>query len=261
MRLTQLKRKVTVSRTRLSRRKSNIVRLNGDKMMETGRGTRISTLSPAELLGPLNDVETRHAPPRLYAAGNFTLPLPRPRVALVGSRKASEEGLRVAGDIELTLAKNGVTVVSGLAEGIDTSAHLGAIKAGGRTIAVLGTPLDRVCPSKNAGLQETIMREHCAVSQFKMGSVVQKGNFVQRNLTMALIANASVVVEAGETSGSLRQALEALRLGRPLFIWHSVFTNRSLKWPKKMLDYGAIKLQRADAILPELPTSERVLMV
>jgi DNA processing protein len=105
------------------------------------------------------------------------------------------------------------------------------------------------------------MREHCAVSQFQPRSEVHKRNFVERNLTMALIANASVVVEAGETSGSLHQAVEALRLGRPLFIWKKVFENRALRWPKRMLDYGAIRLEKFDVVLDALPPSERVLTI
>ena len=177
----------------------------------------------------------------------------------MGSRKPSQEGLDVAGGLAHHLAERGVTVVSGLADGIDTAAHWGAINEGGRTIAVLGTPLDRVYPAKNAALQSLIMKEFCAVSQFKPRSEVHKGNFVERNLTMALVANASVVVEAGETSGSLHQALEALRLGRPLFIWKKVFENRTLRRPKRMLDYGAVRLEEFDTLMDALPPSERIL--
>ena len=226
-----------------------------------GLSKNSAPLTPAQLLGPLNDVENLYAPPRLYVAGKFQTPLPRPRVAVVGSRRASQGGLAVARDLARYLAGKGVIVVSGLADGVDTAAHWGAINEGGRTIAVLGTPLDRVYPAKNAPLQDLIMKEHCAVSQFEPGSEVHKGNFVERNLTMALIANASVIVEAGETSGSLHQALEALRLGRPLFIWTKVLENRTLKWPKRMLDYGAIQLSDFNTFMDALPPSERILTI
>ncbi len=229
-------------------------------MMETGRGKRISTLTAEELLGPLNDVERKNAPPRLYVAGSYTLPLPRPRVAIVGSRKASQEGLKAANAITKTLVKSGVTVVSGLAAGIDTEAHSTAIKEGGRTVAVLGTPLDRFYPPQNAPLQETIMRDHCAVSQFRLGVPIQRKNFVIRNRTMALISNASIIIEGGEDSGTRHQGWEALRLGRPLYLWYTILKDRSVTWPKKLLDYGAIELTEPKVVLENLPPPERVLI-
>lgn len=229
--------------------------------MEITSGKKISTLSPKELLGPLNDVEIRYAPPRLYVAGSIQTPLPRPRVAVVGSRKASGAGLEASGQIARVLARNQVVVVSGLAEGIDTAAHRAAIEEKGYTIAVLGTPLDRVYPAKNFELQDRIMREHCAVSQFPSGHPTQPRDFVLRDRTMALICNASIIVEAGETSGSLAQGWEALRLGRPLYIWKSVLENRSLSWPKKMTEYGAVALEDPKDVLGFLPPRERIVSV
>ena len=98
------------------------------------------TLTPRQLIGPLNDVERKYAPSEIFAAGPMETPLPRPRVAMVGSRKASVEGLKTATDIAATLSRKGIVIVSGLAEGIDTAAHRAALEHGGRTIAVLGTP-------------------------------------------------------------------------------------------------------------------------
>ena len=229
-------------------------------MMEEGSRKKVSILTPEELLGPLNDVERKYAPRRLYVAGKYTLPLPRPRVAIVGSRNASEAGLETAGDIAKLLVKNGVTIVSGLAAGIDTRAHSTAISEGGRTIAVLGTPLDKTYPSQNAPLQDKIMCEHCTVSQFKPGEPIQRKNFVIRNRTMALISNASVIVEGREDSGTRHQGWEALRLGRPLYLWHSLLKDRTVTWPKKLLDYGAIELAEPKAVLENLPPPERVLI-
>ena len=167
----------------------------------------ISTLTPEELLGPLNDVEQRYAPKTLHVAGIQTFPLPKPRVAIVGSRKASSNAIKAATSIAKTLVKNGVIIVSGLAEGIDTAAHVAAIGNQGRTVAVLGTPLDRTFPAKNHTLQQAIMRHHWAVSQFPSGHPTTPKDFILRNRTMALIANASIIIEAGETSGSLHQGL------------------------------------------------------
>ncbi len=171
-----------------------------------------------ERLGPLNEVERKHAPARLDWAGEPAILRVGRRVSIVGSRQATDIDLEHARTIASGLARHGVVVVSGLAEGIDTAAHQAAIDAGGRTIAVLGTPIDEFFPAKNRRLQEYIMREHLAVSQFASGMPSQRGNFPRRNRTMALLSDATVIIAAGEKSGSLHQGWEALRLGRPLFL-------------------------------------------
>ncbi len=230
------------------------------RAMETPKGEMILAFTSEELLGPLNDVEKKYAPNMLYVVGNLQqIPLPRPRAAIIGSRKASPEGLKAASDIARVLVKNDVIVVSGLAEGIDTAAHQTTIEEGGHTIAVLGTPLDRVYPQKNFQLQEVIKRHHLAISQFPVGRPIQPKNFVLRNRTMALISNASIIVEAGETSGSLHQGWEALRLGRPLFIWKSIVNDHSLSWPKMMMTYGAVELNEAEEVVDVLPSSKGIL--
>lgn len=128
--------------------------------------------------------------------------------------------------------------MSGLAAGIDTAAHRGAIEAGGRTIAVIGTPLNRSYPKANESLQQEIAERHLCISQFAAGHPVLPQNFPMRNRVMALISDATVIVEAGETSGSISQGWEALRLGRGLFIANSVI-ERGMKWTAELLNYGA----------------------
>ena len=224
--------------------------------------TTPKVLSPEELLGrPLNDIEQKHAPRQLYVACGREIPISGPRTAIVGSRKATPEGIKDAAEIATFLAKNRVVIVSGLAEGIDTSAHNAALGEGGSTIAVLGTSLDKFYPLKNAELQKTMMREQWVISQFPKGHPTQPKNFVLRNRTMALISDASVIVQAGETSGSLHQGWEALRLGRSLFIWKSIMKDESLKWPKRMVDYGAVVLEEPEQIMEALPSSERILQI
>lgn len=188
------------------------------------------------------------------------IPIPRPRVAIVGSREANPQGIEDADLIARILVPKGVTIVSGLAKGIDAAAHKAAIRAGGKTIAVLGTPLDKSYPRENAELQDEIIRQHLAVSQFEVGSIVHRSNFVIRNRTMALIADASVVVQAGESSGTLSQAWEALRLGRPLFIWKPIFET-TLRWPKEMVKFGAMELSDPKDVLQNLPSAENILKI
>ncbi|NOZ82730.1 MAG: DNA-processing protein DprA [Euryarchaeota archaeon] len=209
---------------------------------------KIREVKLSELLGrPLNDVEKKYAPEVVYVSGCIKIPLPGPRVAIVGTRNPSSEGLSIATAIARKLTERGVIVVSGLARGIDTVAHKTAIESGGKTIAVLGTPLNKFYPAENRTLQELIMREHLAVSQYPIGHVTKPKDFVFRNRTMALISDASIIVEAGKTSGVVSQGWETLRLGRPLFLWKQLL-NKSLDWPEKMIKYGAVKLNSLEEL-------------
>jgi len=211
-------------------------------IMREKAAPRFEEFRPEELLGPLNDVEMKNAPRRLFIAGDASLVRHGPRVSVVGSRKASARGLAEARALAEALVRRGAVVVSGLAEGIDTAAHEGAISAAGRTIAVLGTPLDKYFPAKNRALQVRIMGQYLAVSQFATGTPPQPRNFPMRNRTMALLSDATVIVEAGEKSGSLHQGWEALRLGRPLFIMKTALADQDLKWPGEFMRYGAVPL-------------------
>lgn len=224
--------------------------------MNMSKDTEYSSISVENLLGrPLNDIETKYAPKELYFKGSLKIPLPRPRVSIIGSRKASMNGLEDAQIITKTLLEKQTVIVSGLAEGIDTSAHETAIRSGGKTIAVLGTPLNKVYPKKNSMLQQEIMSKHLAISQFPVGHPTTPKDFVLRNRTMALISDATIIVEAGNTSGSLHQGWEAIRLGRPLFIWKAVLKNTQLSWPEEMFQYGAIELSDPMDLFEFLPSN------
>ncbi len=212
-------------------------------------------MTPVDLLGPLNEVESKYAPEWLYVAGDEQRLKSSPRVSIVGSRKASSLGLERAEKLSTLLASRGVTVVSGLAEGIDAASHRAAIEAGGSTVGVIGTPLDQFYPKSNKALQERMMQEQLVLSQFAIGTPIQRHNFPMRNRIMALISDATVIAEAGDSSGSLSQGWEALRLGRPLFIAYSVVMDKSLTWPSEMLGYGAIVLSNGtlDDLFDRLP--------
>lgn len=201
--------------------------------------------------------EARHAIRFLYYRGDLELLREdRRRVAVVGSRKASDKGLRRARKLARRLAADGAVVVSGLAKGIDAAAHEGAIEATeseGRTIGVIGTPISEAYPRENAELQERIAQDHLLLSQvpvIRYRSQTPKGNrffFPERNAAMSALTDATVIVEAGETSGSLLQARAALGQGRKLFILDSCF-GRGLAWPEKLQEKGAIRVAEYEEI-------------
>jgi DNA processing protein len=211
------------------------------------------------LLGrPLNDIEKTNAPKMIYYKGVMKFPLPCARVSIIGTRGPSKEGILAAEEVSKILIKKKVVIVSGLAKGIDTIGHETAIKYGGKTIAVIGTPLNKTYPKENTELQKEIMKNHLVISQYPVGHPTTKKDFVLRNRTMALISDASIIVEAGEGSGSLYQGWETLRLGRPLFICKSVVHNPKLKWAKEMIEYGAIELDNPIDILEILPSNVKM---
>ena len=205
------------------------------------------------LLGrPLNDVEKKNAPSILYVEGPMDVPLPPRRVSVVGTRRPTREGIKEAQTVTKMLVDEGVAIVSGLAAGIDTVAHRTAVETGGRTVAVLGTSLNQQYPSSNSSLQNNIAANHLLVSQFPAGHPITKGNFVGRNRTMAMISDATVIVEAGDDSGTIHHGWEALRLGRPLFVCKTV-AKASPKWLDDMVQYCAILLDDYQEILYQIP--------
>jgi DNA processing protein len=210
-------------------------------------------LDLVDIMRGLNEFERKNAPVKLFAAGDVALLRDTVRVAVVGSRKASLPGRKRTARLVAGLVEKGVVIVSGLAAGIDTAAHEETIRAAGRTIAVIGTPIDEAHPAANASLQAKLMREHLVVSQFPAGHPTLPANFPRRNRTMALLCHASVIVEAGDSSGTLSQGWEALRLNRPLFILKSVFEDNELTWPEEMRRYGAAVLESLDQLFDVLP--------
>lgn len=214
------------------------------------------TFRPEELLGPLNDVELKNAPKLLYLAGTAEFFRAGPRVSIVGSRDATELGVHRAARLTKALVARGAVIVSGLAEGIDTAAHRVAMQHGGKTIAVIGTPLDAFYPPSNKALQQQLMREHAVVTQFTSSGGTK--NFPMRNRTMALISETTVIVEAGEKSGTMHQGWEALRLGRLLFLLESLALQKHA-WTEELIGYGAQVLadENFDVFLESLPERSR----
>ena len=206
-----------------------------------------------DLLGrPLNEYEQRNAPRQLYVEGPMSIPLQPPKVSVVGTRNPTGVGIRKAKTLTKWLVRHGVTVVSGLAMGIDTIAHETAMENGGQTVAVLGTPLDKQYPKVNAQLQREIAAKQLLVSQFPLGRPITRANFVIRNRTMAIISDATIIVEAGNTSGTVHQAHEANMLARPLFVCKPVI-DANPRWLEEVMRYGAIMLESHDDLLDFIP--------
>ena len=189
----------------------------------------------------------------LYYLGAWELSEMR-SLAVVGSRKPSEEGARRAARLAKELVKRNFAVVSGLATGIDTTAHSAALEAGGVTIAVIGTPLGEYYPKENRNLQDHIAREYLLISQipvlyYDVQPFQQKRqNFPERNATMSALTEGTIIVEAGETSGTLTQARAALYQGRKLFILESCFQNPAITWPARFEKQGAIRVRKPEDI-------------
>lgn len=198
----------------------------------------------------------------LYYAGLWDLVYSR-SVAVVGTRKPSDHGRARARKLARALVEDNFTVVSGLAEGIDTEAHNAALSAGGRTIAVIGTPLTHVYPKFNKGLQDEIARRFLVISQVPLKRWEQQDFrlnrffFPERNATMSALTEASIIVEASETSGTLIQAKAALHQGRKLFILESNFQNPEISWPAKFAELGAIRVKDYEEIKAHLPAASQ----
>jgi DNA processing protein len=201
--------------------------------------------------------DAQHPVELLYFQGNWDIASSR-CVAIVGTRKPSEEGLRRAARLAGHFAKDEFTIFSGLAQGIDTVAHIAAIEAGGRTVAVLGTPITSCYPPENSALQRRIADEFLVISQVpivrhsRQGPEGNRVFFPERNVTMSALTEATVIVEAGNTSGALIQARHAIQQSRKLFILDSCFRNPELTWPDKYLERGAIRVTGFEEIRAHL---------
>lgn len=179
-------------------------------------------------------------------------------VAVVGTRHPTNDGLTRTRNLVRKLTEDGFTIVSGLASGIDTKAHLTAIEQGARTIAVIGTPLSHYYPRENKELQQQIAKEFLVVSQVPVCRYEKhdyrwnRAFFPERNITMSALTEATIIVEASDTSGTLIQARAALKQGRKLFILDSCFRNDQITWPHKFAKMGAIRVYDYDDIQQHL---------
>lgn len=169
---------------------------------------------------PQRLLDIRETPPFLFAAGSLLRE--DSGMSVVGSRHASERGLQIAAEAARLLVAKRMTVIAGLAAGIDAAAHRAALEAGGRTVAMIGTGINKFYPTTNQELQREIADRGLVLSQFFPDASPTKHNFPMRNATMSGYGQATIVVEAGETSGTRIQARLAVQHGRPVILTDSV---------------------------------------
>lgn len=187
-------------------------------------------------------------PPFLFVRGTIVLADDR-AIAIVGTRRPSGEGVRTAGRIAGALAERGITVVSGLAEGIDTAAHAGALNAGGRTLAVYGTGISRLYPASNRSLARAIAASGAALSQFWPDMAPSRWSFPVRNIVTSGLGVGTVVVEAGPTSGARQQAHHAIRHGKRLFLLRRLVEHQP--WARELMKTpGVVAIDDVMDVLP-----------
>lgn len=211
----------------------------------------IEIISEESPLYPENLKTVQDAPLILYMKGR---PLPQDRyaIAIVGSRRCSEYGRRVSEKLSSELAERGITIVSGLARGIDTTAHTGALKAGGRTAAVFASGLDRVYPPENRELVRKIIERGFVISEFPPGTRPDKENFPRRNRLISGLGLGVIVVEAEAESGALITADYGLEQGREVFAVPGSIFSKTSEGTNNLIKKGAKPVSSVEDIIEEL---------
>lgn len=194
-----------------------------------------------------------YAPPaKLYLLGDETI-LDKPSIAIIGCRQASDYGKKVAFRFAYELAKKGIIVISGLARGIDTCGHLGAVKANGQTIAVLGSGFGHIYPAENKGLcREIIQKGGTILTEYAPECKPEKMHFPARNRLISGLANGVLVVEAKEKSGTLTTVDYALDQGKEVFVIPGNITSQNSKGTNDLIQQGAKLVAKVEDILVEL---------
>jgi DNA processing protein len=212
-------------------------------------GFELVSWDDQEYPDPLREIPA--SPPVLYLWGQL-VPKDRWAVAIVGTRSMTSYGHTVAEEIAFGLASQGITVVSGLARGIDAIAHRAAIRAGGRTLAVLGSGLDRMYPPEHRGLAKQIAASGCVISDYPLGTEPESGNFPPRNRIISGLSRVVAVIEAGESSGALITAGFAAEQGRDVFAVPGGIHSPKSRGTNRLIRDGAFPLLSVDDVLESL---------
>ena len=225
-----------------------------DKAIRWTEAPGHSVLTLADTAYPRQLLEIPDPPPLLYVAGNVKL-LSSPALAVVGSRNATPQGLKNAHAFARVLSDANMTIVSGLALGVDGAAHRGALEGRGSTIAVLGTGIDVSYPRRNGPLADEIASRGALVSEFPLGTQAHAGNFPRRNRLISGLARGCLVVEAAVDSGSLITARLAADQGREVFAIPGSIHSPLSKGCHALIKQGAKLVESARDVLEELGVS------
>lgn len=222
-----------------------------DRLWEkiTAQGIQILTWEDEAYPPRLKEIE--QPPPVLYLRGTF-LPEDSFAVAMVGTRGITHYGRQITEELAGFLAANGITVISGLARGVDATAHSSALKAGGRTLAVLGCGVDRIYPPENRGLAEQMLTRGGLLSDYAPGTAPDSANFPPRNRIISGLSLAVIVIEAGETSGALITAEFAAEQGREIFAVPGSILAPQSKGTNRLIQQGALPLLEPGDLLQAL---------
>jgi DNA processing protein len=213
------------------------------------QGIKILTWEDAAYPQRLKEIE--QPPPVLYMRGSY-LPDDLFAVAIVGTRRVTPYGRQITEELAAYLAANGITVISGLARGVDAIAHQVALRTGGRTIGVLGSGVDKIYPPEHRQLAERMMEQGAIVSDYAPGTPPDASNFPPRNRIVSGLALAVVVVEAGETSGALITAEFAAEQGREVFAVPGSILAPQSKGTNKLIQKGALPLLSINDLMQAL---------
>lgn len=212
-------------------------------------GAKLISFSDPCYPGLLREI---HDPPIILYTRGRAIPSRKPFIAIVGSRNATEYGLRTAQRIALGLTENGIGISSGLARGVDAAAHWGCVRGRGFTIAVLGTGVDIRYPSSNGKLFDQVLEHGVLISEFPLGTAPEPKNFPIRNRIISGISRGVVVVEATKQSGSLITAALALDQGRDVFAVPGSIDSFKSRGPHFLIKQGAKLVEHAEDILSEM---------
>ncbi|NQS99519.1 MAG: DNA-protecting protein DprA [Candidatus Omnitrophica bacterium] len=212
---------------------------------------QIETLSIRDKDYPTNLKYIFDPPQTLYIKGRM-IPEDNIAIAIVGSRRASSYGLKNAQDLSFQLASKGITIISGLARGVDSAAHRAALQAGGRTIAVLGSGLNKLYPSENKELSEQVAKAGAVISEFPMETPPYRQNFPRRNRIISGLSLGVVVVEAARKSGALITANLGLEQGREIFAFPGKIDSLTSCGTHGLIKEGAKLVESSEDVIEEL---------
>lgn len=222
-----------------------------DRLAEEIEQAGLTTLCWDDAGYPRRLREIDNPPPLLFVRGELT-EADDWAVAIVGTRRATAYGKEVAHEIAASLAAAGVTVVSGFARGIDAAAHVSAWEAGGRTLAVLGSGLDKLYPAEHTALAEKIVTRGALISDYPLGTPPEASNFPPRNRIISGLSLGTIVVEAADDSGALITTEFAMEQGREVFAVPGNIFNRNSHGPNRLIQQGAKMILNAEDVLEEL---------